>query len=683
VSGLLFRNIPSREASSFIVTKQPGAVMSHLTMAEFMNGYSIAADPLVPVDAPARKIEVVFFDIGDTLGTPRFLPCGQPLSLAIFPYVRSTLARLREDGLRLGVISNTGPIAGQAVRDMLDAAGLTDAFDPGLILLSCDVGMTKQSPAIFGRAAEITKLDPQACLYVGEDAQERANAAASGMAVCPHPLLARDVARGDTLSFAVVTAGDRPAAHWHPLLNQVGALPLHVSGADREAVYVVLSASAIRPLTDARLDVRRLGPENLPARADLYLLRDDAAPGGHMEPQEQSQQLLTNPDTADWLLATAADGRLLAVPAGQSIERVNLALAGHGDTLKLRPDASLLDLNRREGAIRLPESFAATRQPPVLDDVECRTLRDNVSADAVRGLVARYCWAARLGERHNPAAATGGPGLKRKPGNERAAVAAALELDALPGMSAVLHAFDHEGERLHNVEANLPGGRNEWVLITAHLDAVTPSDGSPAAAHGGSSAGDDGASGVAGVIAAARAIAELARVRPPTRGIRFVLFNGLEHGRVGSRAYAREQAARGVAISAVLELGAIGGDLLPAQNLTIDVGSAGLPAVNLRRLQLAALFTHAAASVSPDLPAARVCPTAGGKQETGASRGNRSAFQERGYTACVATTDARTTRAGARGGRADYHVRRDAVVDEFYAADIARAVAATAWLTAR
>jgi leucyl aminopeptidase len=252
-------------------------------------------------------------------------------------------------------------------------------------------------------------------------------------------------------------------------------------------------------------------------------------------------------------------------------------------------------------------------------------------------------------------------------------------------MSAVLHAFDHEGERLHNVEANLPGGRNEWVLITAHLDSVMPSDASLTGGPGGAAAADDGASGVAGVIAAARAIAELARVRTPSRGIRFVLFNGKEHGRVGSRAYAREQAARGVAISAVLELGAIGGDLLPAQNLTIDVGAAGLPAVNLRRLQLAALFAHAAASVSPDLPAARVCPAAAaGRRDAAAGRGNRGAFQERGYTACIATTEARyPSRSSARTGRADYQRRRAAVVDEFYAADIARAVAATAWLTAR
>jgi phosphoglycolate phosphatase-like HAD superfamily hydrolase len=56
----------------------------------------------------AMSIKVAFFD---TLGVPRFSPSGQPISLEVFPYVRDVLARLQQEGLRLGVISNTGTIS--------------------------------------------------------------------------------------------------------------------------------------------------------------------------------------------------------------------------------------------------------------------------------------------------------------------------------------------------------------------------------------------------------------------------------------------------------------------------------------------------------------------------------------------------------------------------------------------
>jgi carboxypeptidase Q len=79
-----------------------------------------------------------------------------------------------------------------------------------------------------------------------------------------------------------------------------------------------------------------------------------------------------------------------------------------------------------------------------------------------------------------------------------------------------------------NVIAELRGREkpDEWVLVGAHLDSWDFATGA-----------QDNATGVAQVIAAARAIA--AAGRAPRRSIRFVLFGGEEQGQIGSAAYVR------------------------------------------------------------------------------------------------------------------------------------------------
>jgi bacterial leucyl aminopeptidase len=629
-------------------------------------------------------IRVAFFDIGDTLGVMRFAPSGQPVSLEVFPYVRDVVARLKQDGLRLGVISNTGTIPGQTIRPLLDAAGL--AFEPGLLLFSADLGVTKASPEIFARAAQIAGAAPGECMYVGEDAKERATAATAGMAACPHPLLAADVAGGSALSFAVVTAPSEPPERWRQLLRQAGALPLHLAGRGGRTVYAILSTPAARVLVDAQLDVHRLGAVNLPLRSDLYLVRDDvSARSGFLQPYGQSSELFDSGDTADWLLSASADGLVLAVPAGESIERVHFTSALHGHTLRLRPDSNLLELDARAAATAMPESFAVTLQPPALNDAESAVLRDVVSADAVRTLVARYAGAEPLGDDHNPPNIVSRH-VHRMPDNERAVLAATAELGAIPGIGAVLHAFDHEGMRLFNVEASLPGTRDEWVLVTAHLDSTAASDRPYNPATDKAPGADDDASGMAGVITAARAIAALAATRRPSRGVRFVLFNAEEHGLVGSKAYAREQAARGAAITAVLQMDMVGFNRQPPRTFEIHAGFARSAAVEDRSLQLASFLAQVAATVSPELAAAQIYPAAAGGRDEADGRSDHSAFQEVGYSACVACEDlfiGPLPDSPEPEGNPQYHRKADTFVDERYAANIARAVAAAAWLSAR
>src|SRR5262245_34688173 len=108
---------------------------------------------MTPVTAPVA-INAVFFDLGDTLGTATV--AGTPPRLVgfdVFPFVPPLLADLRDRGLRLGVISNTGDEKKAAVEAVLTPTGLLASFDPVLLVYSGDEGVTKASPEIFDRAA--------------------------------------------------------------------------------------------------------------------------------------------------------------------------------------------------------------------------------------------------------------------------------------------------------------------------------------------------------------------------------------------------------------------------------------------------------------------------------------------------------------------------------------------------
>ena len=77
----------------------------------------------------ALTIRTVFFDLGDTLGTPVLSP--PPVHLVgfeVFDFTLTVLGELRAKGLRLGVISNTGDDGGPTVDGVLRTAGLLDFF---------------------------------------------------------------------------------------------------------------------------------------------------------------------------------------------------------------------------------------------------------------------------------------------------------------------------------------------------------------------------------------------------------------------------------------------------------------------------------------------------------------------------------------------------------------------------
>ena len=75
---------------------------------------------------------------------------------------RESLLRLREAGLRLGVVSNSDGRAEQA----LEEAGLRDCFD--VVIDSGLVGIEKPDPRIFQTALKALGVAPEEALYVGD-----------------------------------------------------------------------------------------------------------------------------------------------------------------------------------------------------------------------------------------------------------------------------------------------------------------------------------------------------------------------------------------------------------------------------------------------------------------------------------------------------------------------------------
>ncbi|MEX5259311.1 M28 family metallopeptidase [Kocuria sp. CPCC 205263] len=129
------------------------------------------------------------------------------------------------------------------------------------------------------------------------------------------------------------------------------------------------------------------------------------------------------------------------------------------------------------------------------------------------------------------------------------------------------------GGTTQNLIAERPGrgGDGRAVLVTAHLDSINARDGATAPAPGA----DDNGSGVAGVLAVARAL----RDHSGARDLRLILFGGEEQGLFGSRHYVAEldQQAR-ERILAVVNMDMIACRNTPAPTVLLE-GAAASQAV--------------------------------------------------------------------------------------------------------
>jgi FMN phosphatase YigB (HAD superfamily) len=125
------------------------------------------------------SIDIVFFDIGDTLGE-RNQATGE---LVPFASTAGLLTAIRDNmKLRMGIITTLGNLNNLQGQGLLMQAGLAMFFDPAGFVSEHDVGGEgKPKPAIYQFAAEAVGVEIDRCLYVGENLTEVIGAKAAGM----------------------------------------------------------------------------------------------------------------------------------------------------------------------------------------------------------------------------------------------------------------------------------------------------------------------------------------------------------------------------------------------------------------------------------------------------------------------------------------------------------------------
>jgi FMN phosphatase YigB (HAD superfamily) len=129
-------------------------------------------------------VDIVFFDIGGTLGT------ATQNGLAPFPSSARLLKQLRDVvGLRIGIITTLGDAFTNAqAMTMLQQAGLAQFVDPQGFVSDHDTnGVAKPKPAIYQFAAQKAGVPIDRCLFVGENFAEVIGARAAGMQILLKP----------------------------------------------------------------------------------------------------------------------------------------------------------------------------------------------------------------------------------------------------------------------------------------------------------------------------------------------------------------------------------------------------------------------------------------------------------------------------------------------------------------
>jgi FMN phosphatase YigB (HAD superfamily) len=118
-------------------------------------------------------ITVIFFDLGETLVTS---------ARHWLPNAKQLLKVLRQQGFRLGVISNTADLPSrQAILDLLPADFDLAAFEASLVFFSSEVGKEKPGRAIFEEAVARSGRPAGECLYCSESIVETLMAQRVGM----------------------------------------------------------------------------------------------------------------------------------------------------------------------------------------------------------------------------------------------------------------------------------------------------------------------------------------------------------------------------------------------------------------------------------------------------------------------------------------------------------------------
>jgi len=636
---------------------------------------------------------IIFFDIGDTLASPIFSEDNHLKKFNVFPDALAALEVLKSRGYEMGIISNIGNEIPASVDKALKDCNLYNFFNPRYIFYK-----KKDSAKDFVEVAKAAGVEPDQCVFVGENSRERASAVIAGfLRVAPHPSLAEDAVNGIALIYLRVTLNNNDAERWNEIKPQLKFVPLKVSGAEPKFIYGVSTIKSLDVLRNNKFGSKVLGKRDTPLETDIYLVRDDRPlPYGFVSPENFSTDFLIEEGIDELIVAKSDEGVYLAIPADKSIEDIHFPDALHGHNEKLLADFSLFNVIDADSAeFKKNESLTFGFDLPLaaenfqLSEDE-KTELAKINADLIR----RY---------HQPYAAI--TPIKdnqllvsrhiRHADNKLVVNTLQNDLKQIGGTNVQVskHRFQHEHLFLYNVIAEYPGTNAEsLVLVTAHLDSTAQSSGgiyNPATDP--APGADDDASGMAAILAISEAINALYTLKKPDKTIRFVLFNGEENGLIGSKAYARDQAAIAAQIAAVFQMDMIGyrgNQTNLSRRFEVHAGFAPSKPVENRSLGLAEIINKIYQTVSPNLVSQQIYPDfqTGNGIDPASGRSDHAAFQERGYAAIVVSEDffaGPKVDSPAAQPNPNYHKNTDRAIDYEYAADIARVIAAAAIIAAK
>lgn len=616
---------------------------------------------------------VVYFELPNVLATVRIYG-RREFDIRPYPEAITRLEKLAAAENRIGILMATHGMDAAALRGEILAPSTTDpererlrrVLSPALVILRprLDMLALKEAKTI---AAGLCPGGRHT--FVSPDATMRVLGAAAGLAATPHPAVAAASHLGERLRYI---SARHPTSGLSEL-SDTDLVPLAVDTVDgKETIYGIASDSTLGKLHALAWEVSELGRPDLPLRADVFV-----QPHPVRDPEDQVEVLESRPRRS-----------YLAVSGGSLASFATGRWAGRRTPQQCIGARVLLDLPsvfENAGRNDPTDDRASPTQASAPQDGASAIIRACVRPRRVRKLVARYSGATPLGRRGRVESRALG-----HPGNDLAVGQLVRDLARISGLRVARIPFTFGGAQHFNVEAILPGTEPGVVVVSAHLDSAPGEvQHNPARLAPGA---DDDASGMAGVILGAHALAELARLSDrPRREIRFVLFNAEEDGRAGSVPYSLACRGAGDDIVGVLHMDMIGYDAHgPDHHIEIHAGSGkNLPA----RADSYALMEHIVRMVSaPGLcslpllvdryPALRPSGRVRGLDRAD-GRSDHTSFHRAGYAACLIGEDLFDPAEGLATARKDttpgYHSRSDTIVHPRYNADIARVVAAAAW----
>jgi HAD superfamily hydrolase (TIGR01509 family) len=117
-----------------------------------------------------------------------------------YPDARPTLRELREAGIRVAVVSNTG----FDLRPIFAGHGLDELV--AAYVLSHELGIMKPDPAIFRRACELVQVEPARALMVGDSPGSDAGGVAAGIRTLLLPAAPAGTEQGLDVVLSIVLA---------------------------------------------------------------------------------------------------------------------------------------------------------------------------------------------------------------------------------------------------------------------------------------------------------------------------------------------------------------------------------------------------------------------------------------------------------------------------------------------